>query len=188
MKVEVSFTDDADFAEGPLESEVYPATGTVVGAAAVTVTPTALRLVEGGTGVYTVVLDAAPSDTVTITIGGTAGTDVSVDQPTLEFTATDWSTAQTVTVSTDADADTDNDEVTLTHTPTGGDYDGTTVASVAVTVLEGLELKAQPRSRGSNGRGGRQGEGNAEDRALGRAGGDGGLPRADGRRNGECRG
>ena len=31
IKVTVSFTDDADFAEGPLESEAYPATGTVAG-------------------------------------------------------------------------------------------------------------------------------------------------------------
>ena len=155
IKVAVEFVDDADNAERPLTSAVYPAMGTIASAdgnhavagavaeaAAVTVTPTALRLVEGGTGVYTVVLGSAPSDTVTIAIGGTAGTDVSVDDDTLTFTATDWATAQTVTVSTDADADTGNDEVTLTHTPAGGGYDAVTMASVAVTVLEGFELKA----------------------------------------------
>jgi hypothetical protein len=99
-------------------------------------------LVEGGTGFYTVVLAAAPSATVTMTIGGTTGTDVSVDEDTLTFTEMNWSEAQTVTVNTDADTDTDEDEVTLTHTAAGGGYDGVTVASVAVTVLEELVLTA----------------------------------------------
>ena len=38
--VKVSFTDDADSDKGPLASEPYPATETVAGVAAVTVTPT----------------------------------------------------------------------------------------------------------------------------------------------------
>ena len=104
--------------------------------AGVSVTPTTLTVDEGGGGTYTVVLDTRPSGTVTVTVGGTPGTDVSVDDATLEFTTGDWATAQTVMVSAAEDADAVNDTVTLTHTPTGGGYDGVSGASVAVTVLD----------------------------------------------------
>ena len=103
-----------------------------------TVTPTTLTVAEEGSGTYTVVLNTPPSATVTVTIGGTSGTDVSVNDATLAFTTTDWSTAQTVTVSAVADADVLDDTVTLTHsaTSTDSDYDGITIADVAVTVTE----------------------------------------------------
>ena len=99
-----------------------------------TVTPTTLTVDEGGGGTYTVVLDTQPSATVTVTIGGTTGTDVSVGDATLEFTTGDWATAQTVTVSAAEDSDTANDTVSLTHTPTGGGYGGVAADSVVVTV------------------------------------------------------
>ena len=102
----------------------------------VIVTPTELSVAEGGTATYTVVLNMAPSDTVTVTVGGVSGTDVSVDDETLEFGTGDWNVAQTVTVSAAEDADGVNDAVTLTHTPSGGDYDGATGATVAVTVVD----------------------------------------------------
>ena len=102
----------------------------------VTVSATTLDLDEGDDATYTVVLDTQPTGTVTVTIGGTTGTDVSVGDATLEFTAGDWATAQTVTVSAAEDVDAINDTVTLTHTPTGGGYDGVAVDSVAVTVLD----------------------------------------------------
>ena len=100
----------------------------------VTVMPASLTVSEGGAATYTVVLDARPAGDVTVTVGGTSGTDVSVDHPTLEFTRTNWATAQVVTVSAVADADAVNDAVTLTHTASGGDYDSTVIDSVEVTV------------------------------------------------------
>ena len=100
----------------------------------VTLSTTELSVDEGDSDTYTVVLDAEPTDTVTVTIGGASGTDVSVDDDTLEFTTTDWSMPQTVTVNALADSDGVNDSVTLTHTPSGGGYDAVTIDGVAVTV------------------------------------------------------
>ena len=53
------------------------------------------------------------------------GTDVSVNKPSLTFTALNWSMAQTITVSAADDADAVVDEaVTISHSATGGDYTG----------------------------------------------------------------
>ena len=104
--------------------------------AGMTVTPTSLSVAEGGSNTYTVVLDAEPSGPVTVTIGGASGTDVSVDDPTLEFTTVNWNMAQTVTVSAAEDADAANDVVTLTHTASGGSYDDVPVAEVEVSVAD----------------------------------------------------
>ena len=52
---------------------------------------------------------------VVVSVGGTAGTDVSVSPVTLTFTTADWDRFQTVTVTAAADVDTANDEVSLTH-------------------------------------------------------------------------
>ena len=96
-------------------------------------------------GTYTVVLDSEPTGNVSITVGGTAGTDVTVDtrsraqgiQNTLTFTPTTWNTAQTVTVTAATDTDTTSDPVvTLTHDVTGADYGSVTAGSVAVTIIE----------------------------------------------------
>ena len=102
----------------------------------VTVTPTTLPVAEGGSDTYTVKLESQPAGTVTVTIGGMAGTDVTVGDTTLEFTTTNWNTAQTVTVSAAQDTDNVDDEVTLTHTPSGGDYGDVSIDSVVVTVLD----------------------------------------------------
>ncbi len=102
----------------------------------VTVTPTALPVTEGGSETYTVVLDGQPSGTVTVTIGGMSGTDVTVGDNTLEFTTGNWNTAQTVTVTAAQDADAVDDEVTLTHTASGGGFDDVTIDSMAVTVTD----------------------------------------------------
>ena len=97
--------------------------------------PTEVVVNEGtGSSNYTVALATQPSATVTVTVGGTASTDLTVDtdsnttgnQNTLTFTTTDWSTAQTVMVSAAEDADTVDDRVTLSHNVTGGDYGSVT--------------------------------------------------------------
>ena len=103
-----------------------------------------LMVLEGATGTYTVVLDSEPTGNVTLTVGGTESTDVTVDtspetgnQTTLTFTSATWNTAQTVTVSAATDADAANDAVvTLTHAVTGADYGSVTAGSVEVTITE----------------------------------------------------
>ena len=103
----------------------------------VTVTPTSLTVAEGGTNTYTVVLDAQPSDEVTVTIvDPTDNTDVTANPASLTFSTTDWATAQTVTVSAAEDNDPLQDTATVTHTVAGGDYDSITAQDVAVTVTD----------------------------------------------------
>ena len=87
---------------------------------------------------YTVVLDSQPTATVTVTVAGHAGTDVTPSPTSLTFTPTNWGTAQTVTVTAGDDADTANDAVSLTHSAasTDSEYQGITIARVAVTVTD----------------------------------------------------
>ena len=101
-----------------------------------TVTPQHLGIMEGSSGSYTVVLTARPSAEVTIDIGGHDGTDVSVDQSTLTFTAANWNLAQTVTVGAAQDDDAATDSVTLNHTVKGGDYQGVVAWFVTVTITD----------------------------------------------------
>ena len=88
-----------------------------------------LAVTEGdATGVgYTVKLATQPSDTVTVTISGHDGADLTLSGTTLTnnqltFTTTNWGTAQTVTVKPGDDDNTDNESETLAHTASGGDY------------------------------------------------------------------
>ena len=104
-------------------------------------TPTSLTVEEGdATGeTYTVKLATEPSEEVTVTVSGQAGTDLTLSglspTSTLTFTAANWNTAQTVTVRAADDADGTDDAVTLTHTASGGDYAGVS-AELKVTVTD----------------------------------------------------
>ena len=104
--------------------------------AGVTVNPTSLTVAEGDDETYTVVLDSRPRGDVTVNIGGTTGTDVTVNPASLTFTRDDWNSAQTVTVTAAQDSDADDDSVTLTHTVTSTDtlYEGISADNVDVTV------------------------------------------------------
>ena len=96
----------------------------------VVLSPTSLTVKEEDeTGVsYTVKLSTQPSDTVTVTIGGHSGTDLSIsgatlsNSNTLTFSTSNWNTAQTVTVKAGHDGNSDDESETLTHTASGGDY------------------------------------------------------------------
>ena len=89
-----------------------------------------LAVIEGdaaGGSTYTVALATRPSETVTVTIAGHDGTDLTLGGTTLTsnqltFTSTTWDTAQTVTVKAGDDDNADNESETLTHTASGGDY------------------------------------------------------------------
>ena len=139
LKVRVTFRDDDN---SNTETRTSAATETVVAGAmttpGVTVSKTALTVTEEGTtgDSYTVVLNTQPTATVTVTVAGHAGTDVTPSPTSLTFTSTTWGTAQTVTVTAGNDADLVNDAVSLTHSATSmdSDYQGITIAGVAVTV------------------------------------------------------
>ena len=75
-------------------------------------------------GEYAVTLATEPTVEVTVTITGDAGTDLTLVNDTLTFTADDWTTPQTVTVTAAADLDSDNERVALVHTASGGEYQG----------------------------------------------------------------
>ena len=98
---------------------------------------TALTVPEGGAaGSYTVKLATQPLATVTVTVGGASGTDLTVSGPPLTFTTSNWGTEQTVAVMAGQDDDGTDDTVTLTHTANGGDYAGVTGDDVTVTVTD----------------------------------------------------
>ena len=92
---------------------------------------------------YTVKLATRPSDSVTVSITGHDGTDLSLSGTTLSsnmltFTVDNWNTAQTVTVKAGQDNDGANDTGTLTHTASGGDYASIT-KDLPVTVTDNDE-------------------------------------------------
>ena len=101
----------------------------------VTVSTGSLNLTEGDEGSYTVVLDTIPTSTVTIGIVSSSNADVTTSASNLTFTASTWSTAQTVTVTAVDDMiDEDAEMVTLTHTASGGGYGSVTATVTTVTV------------------------------------------------------
>ena len=90
---------------------------------------------EGSTSTYTVELDTIPTASVTVGIASSSGADVTTSPSSLSFTATTWSTAQTVTVTAvDDKIDEDAETVDLTHSASGGGYGSVTAVTVAVTV------------------------------------------------------
>ncbi len=94
---------------------------------------------------YAVVLTGRPSGSVTITVAGHSGTDVSVQPATLTFGTMDWITPQTVTVTAAADSDKASDTVTLTHSASGGGYDALAIPAVDVRVQDkDIEVAASP--------------------------------------------
>ena len=95
-----------------------------------------LSLTEGNTGYYSVVLDRRPTASVTVTIGGHTGTNVTPTPTSLTFTTADWSRSQQVEVSTTADTNTTNESFPLTHTASSTDslFDDITIPSVIVNV------------------------------------------------------
>ena len=135
-----TLTSDDDNDYDGLTVDSVPVTVTDDDTAGVTVSETSLEIEEGDSDTYTVILDTEPAGNVTVTIGGIADTELSLDKTTLTFTTTSWDTAQTVRVTAEQDADAvDEEEVTITHTVTSAadtHYDGVAAGSVAVTVTD----------------------------------------------------
>ena len=110
--------------------------------AAVVLSETDLTVTEGyaAGSTYTVKLATQPSGSVTVSISGHDGADLTLSGTTLTnnqltFTTTNWNTAQTVTVKAGQDADGSANTATLTHTASGGDYASITVG-LPVTVTD----------------------------------------------------
>ena len=103
---------------------------------------TGLTVTEGDAAgsSYTVKLATRPSGSVSVTISGHDGADLSLSGTTLSsnqltFTVDDWNAAQTVTVKAGHDDEGAADTAALTHTASGGDYAGIT-ADLPVTVTD----------------------------------------------------
>ena len=103
---------------------------------------------EGGSSTYTVKLNTQPSEDVVlaltsnnaeVTIADTDG-EMSGVQNTLTFTASNWSTAQTVTVNAGEDDDAVNDAATIAHAvvdaSSAGEYDPVANVDLAVSVTD----------------------------------------------------
>ena len=119
-----------------------PVTVTDDDTAAIVLSETGLTVTEGdATGVrYTVALATEPSGSVSVSITGYVGTDLSLSGTTLSsdmltFTVDNWDVAQTVTVEGGHDVDGSADTATLTHSASGGDYASITV-DLPVTVTD----------------------------------------------------
>ena len=118
--------------------------------AALVVSRASLTVGEGESSSYTVRLATEPTASVTVTISGHAGTDLTLSGATLTnnaltFTAANWNTAQTVTVTVAHDDDGVPDAATLTHTASGGGYAGLTdELSVTVTDDDTLAVVLTP--------------------------------------------
>lgn len=91
---------------------------------------------EGSAVGYTVRLAAQPSGTVTVTATVSGSEDVAVSPESLEFTAANWETEQTLSVSAVHDEDGEYDSATISLAATGGGYDAAKTRSVGVTVSD----------------------------------------------------
>ena len=70
-------------------------------------------------------LDSEPTGSVTVTLGGIAETDLTLDKTSLTFTDQNWGVEQEVTVTAEHDDDAVDDTATLTHTVRSPDDDMT---------------------------------------------------------------
>ena len=104
----------------------------------VTLTPTALEVVQESWQEYTVELDSEPTGAVNITVTDPPG--VTASPTTLNFTTSNWSSPKRVRVSVSSEAQNDQDRegLELTHTITGDD---TGYSSLALAPVLGLTVR-----------------------------------------------
>ncbi len=103
------------------------------------ISTSALRVTEGQSGVYTVVLASQPTaDSVIVTPSSSNPGAATVSPASLTFTTANWNHLQTMTVSSPEDDDALHAEATITHSVSAvdTDYAGLSVPPVAVTVSD----------------------------------------------------
>ncbi len=99
----------------------------------VSVSAQALTLTEGAMGSYTLVLDSAPTTSVTITITPQDNQRISVSPASVVFTPDNWQTPQSIRVQANADSYRDTQTVQLTHAITDSDQ---AIDALTVTIQE----------------------------------------------------
>ena len=104
----------------------------------VTIWPQVLRMPDGGSREYTVVLNTPPTDEVRITVTRDmrGDTDPTATPDELTFSVSNWSTAQTVTVSAAPDADQVNGVAIFSHSAASDDEDYYDIPIDSVTAIE----------------------------------------------------
>ena len=118
----------------------------------VLITPTELKVPEGGSASYTVVFATAPTATVILRVALADGGDEDITHDSeagLTFTTSDWSTAQTVTVNAAADTDTENGTTTIAHVAIIGTYGGAPYPTVTVTEVDSANATGAPTITGT---------------------------------------
>ena len=143
--VDGSSADEYD----PVDSVDLAVTVTDDDTAGITITAAdPFTVAEGGSSTYTVKLNTQPSEDVVlaltsnnaeVTIADTDG-EMSGVQNTLTFTASNWSTAQTVTVNAGEDDDAVNDAASIAHAvvddQSAAEYDPVANVEQSVTVTD----------------------------------------------------
>ena len=103
----------------------------------VTIGASALTVEQGEEVSYTVVLTSRPTTSVTVEVMGIPGSHFLAPERTLVFGPPFWASPKTVRLRARNDGTPVPDEpVVLTHRVSGGDYEGVTAESVAVTIVE----------------------------------------------------
>ena len=113
----------------------------------VTIWPQVLRMPDGGSRKYTVVLNTQPTDDVTITVTRDHGgdDDLTADPVTLIFTEATWDTPQTVTVSAAKDDDQVNGVAIFSHSVESNDENYQSDDVITIAPLWVTEDETRPR-------------------------------------------
>ena len=93
----------------------------------------------GGTATFTLRLTTQPLNPVTINFTSSDTTEGTVSPTSIVFTAANWNTNQTVTITGVEDVSLDGDQnytISSTVTTTDVDYNGLTIANIAITNLD----------------------------------------------------
>ncbi len=117
--------------------------------AAFVLAPASVTVTEGGAaGTFDVSLAVQPTGPVTVTIANGDAGAATLSASTLNFTAGNYNTAQSVTVTAVDDDDASNETLSLSLTATGGGYaDATGTVAVTVTDDDTPALVVTPASR-----------------------------------------
>ncbi len=135
--------DGGSYAAGDLNQDVTVTVTDDDAVAGVTLSTARITVAEAnGMDTYTVVLDTPPSGDVEITVASDTPGAATVAPLSLEFTASNWDTVQTVTVTGVNDNVGGNRTATISHSIESGDGDGAgypdglAIAEVGVTVTD----------------------------------------------------